>query len=313
MTEPGWSIMENPLNVGDFDMMTMKNNLIDYYDKKITKAKCDKIFQIRLNNDILDNWNHQEWNGWSGNIIDEGPNDCGPNSMCALGMLQRDDAVKLAKNVNTKGDEKRLKLLNQEFNPFGQTNNMRGMYRFEINQLIQHYIHKIESSKKEVTVSEPQGLRSGGLAIIKDQLNEHYGTICLLHRPSGMGHVTLLVKWNGIFRLVDPQQGEVYDNDYSVSNYFNNEGFTEFSVYCISNDKEIKEKRRKANAMNVSRKKRRKNTPVKIFEFRGDGSTRRARNNPTLTNATRRRRKVRVPKNRNRVGRGSRKKKKRKK
>merc|ERR1711934_1269651 len=245
MTEPGWSIMENPLNVGDFDMMTMKNNLIDYYDKKITKAKCDKIFQIRLNNDILDNWNHQEWNGWSGNIIDEGPNDCGPN-------------------------------------------NMRGMYRFEINQLIQHYIHKIESSKKEVTVSEPQGLRSGGLAIIKDQLNEHYGTICLLHRPSGMGHVTLLVKWNGIFRLVDPQQGEVYDNDYSVSNYFNNEGFTEFSVYCISNDKEIKEKRRKANAMNVSRKKRRKNTPVKIFEFRGDGSTRRARNNPTLTNATRR-------------------------
>jgi len=198
--------------------------IFNYYNNIMSSNDCETLFQTEITQEIYDTFTPLGVN----NV------DCGPNSLCALGVLSRQDAIKLSQNISH-----------------------RGMHSMEIAHFIQLFL---KNTNKKVTKTYPMPISIDNFITIKNALLNNHATIILLSNHDNFGHYLLLMKWNNEFKLVDPQSMLTLVNDVQVDQYFRSQNWNNFLTFCVKDVEPNKKKRsRGATGVFTRRMKRNRN------------------------------------------------------
>ncbi|MAH37261.1 MAG: hypothetical protein CL560_05525 [Alphaproteobacteria bacterium] len=195
--------------------------LYNYYDNKLTSDYCEILFQSPITQEIYNNFTPL---GVS-NV------DCGPNTLCALGVLSRQDAIRLSKKTSH-----------------------RGISTLEMAHFMKLFLKDI---KKQVTKTSLMPINIKNFTAIKNTLSDKHATAIFLSNNGNFGHYLLLMKWNNEFKLVDPQNMLVLNTDQQVNSYFSNQKWNSFVSFCIKDvAPNIKKRNRGTNAVFTTNNKK---------------------------------------------------------
>tara|TARA_X000000950_G_scaffold285442_1_gene391425 strand:- start:2926 stop:3678 length:753 start_codon:yes stop_codon:yes gene_type:complete len=202
-------------------------NLLRYYNNDMSSHDCETLFQTEITEEIYNTFTP----------LGVSDVDCGPNTLCALGILSRQDAIKLSQNTSHRG--------------------MKGM---EIAHFIQLFLKNIN---KKVTQTHLMPISIDKFTIIKNTLLNKHATVIFLSNNNNFGHYLLLMKWNNNFKLVDPQSMLILINDVQVDQYFRSQNWNNFLTFCVKDiAPNIKKRSRGPNAV-FSRSIKKKRTARK--------------------------------------------------
>ena len=199
-----------------------EKNLLRYYINDMSSHDCETLFQTEITEEMYNTFTPLGVNAV----------DCGPNTLCALGILSRQDSIKLSHNTSH-----------------------RGMNAMEIAHFIQLFLKNIN---KKVTQTHLLPISIDEFTKIKNALLNNHATVIFLSNNNNFGHYLLLMKWNNDFKLVDPQIMLTLVNDVQVDQYFTSRNWNNFLTFCVK-DVEPNKKKRSRGANTVSQPSIKKN------------------------------------------------------